>query len=96
MFEIRLLKEAELDVIDACNWYEDKQKGLGKRFVREVNSTLQRIGKAPHHFQVRFSEVFRFAPLKRFPYLIVYKILEEERTAIVNAVFHSSKDPQNF
>lgn len=96
MFEIRLLKEAEIDVFDAFNWYEEKRKGLGRRFVGEVNGILQRIRKAPYHFQVRFSEVFRFAPLKKFPYLIVYKILEEEKIVIVNAVFHSSKNPHHF
>jgi len=27
---IKLLRRAELEFIDACNWYEEQQKGLSK------------------------------------------------------------------
>lgn len=93
---IKLLKEAEKDLSVAHEWYEEKQRGLGKRLQREVGAQLNRISKNPYLFQVRFAEVFRFAPLRVFPYLIVYKINEDNHEVIVNAIFHCSRNPDVF
>jgi predicted HicB family RNase H-like nuclease len=70
VFTVKLLKEAELDVADACDWYEKQQKGLAKRFLKEVDQYIRSIKKNPNKFNIRFSGKFRFAALKIFPYLI--------------------------
>jgi len=95
-YTIKLLKEAEKDLSSACEWYEEKQLGLGKKLRLEVDAHLTRIRKNPYLFQVRFAEVFRFAPLKVFPYLVVYKIKENDKEVIVNAIFHCSRNPEIF
>jgi hypothetical protein len=33
---IKLLKRAEHELIDACDWYEKQQKGLSGKLRREV------------------------------------------------------------
>jgi len=37
---IKLLKRAELELIDACEWYEKQQKGLSAKLRAEVKDTL--------------------------------------------------------
>lgn len=95
-YTVKLLKEAEDDLSSAYEWYEERQKGLGKRLRREVGAYLKRIGRNPYLFQVRFAEIFRFAPLKVFPYLIVYKVKEDSNEVIVNAIFACNRNPDIF
>ena len=96
MYTVRLLTEAELEVTDACKWYEKKQKGLGRKFLKEFNQYIALISNNPLQFPIRFSERFRFAVLHEFPYLIVFRIEEDKKMVYVISVFHTSRNPVNF
>jgi plasmid stabilization system protein ParE len=69
---IKLLKRAELELIDACDWYEKQQKGLSTNLRKEVKSTLQSIESDPRLFSKRYDTELRFVPIRKFPYVIVY------------------------
>ncbi|RFZ95353.1 type II toxin-antitoxin system RelE/ParE family toxin [Mucilaginibacter conchicola] len=94
MYNILLLDGAIADIRDAHDWYEERQQGLGKRFQKTVFSKLDLIQQNPLLYQVRFSEVFRFAKTDIFPFLIVFEIVDQ--SIIVNAVFHTSRNPNAF
>ncbi len=96
MYTVKLLTEAELDIADACKWYEARQNGLAKRFLDEFNEYSELIAKNPLHFPVKFTERFRFAVLKRFPYFILFKVQEEEKVIYIMSVFHTSRSPINL
>jgi len=95
-YTVKLFTEAELDITEACRWYESQQKGLAKKFIDEVNHYFDLIAEEPFHFPIRFSERFRFAVLQKFPYLIVFTVQEEVRTVYINSVFHTSRNPINL
>lgn len=40
MYKVVILPPAKLDIIEAASWYDSKQKGLGKRFTKEVRSKV--------------------------------------------------------
>ncbi len=40
MFIVELLTEAEIELTSTCKWYEDKQPGLAKRFLSEIDNIL--------------------------------------------------------
>lgn len=94
MFEVELLYEAENELSDAYVWYEGQQQGLGNRLFRKVNHYLGLIKKNPYHFQVRYPEGLRAAPLKIFPYLIIYWIDESTTKVHVTSIFHTSRKPR--
>jgi hypothetical protein len=48
---------------ESYDWYEDQSSELGERFMREVDDYLEIVGKNPHHFAVKSSGKYRFAPL---------------------------------
>lgn len=96
MFIVELLTEAESELTDACQWYEDKQPGLAKRFLSEIDKYLTLISKNPFHFPLRFSERYRFASLSIFPFVIVFKIDEERQIVYVNSIFHTSRNPNKL
>jgi hypothetical protein len=70
--------------------------GLAKQFLKEIDYYLNLIGKNPFHFAVRFSDKYRFAVLKKFPYFIVFRIEESEGLIYVISIFHTSRNPVNF
>jgi toxin ParE1/3/4 len=96
MYTVKLFTEAEIEIAEACKWYENEQNGLGKKFLKEINHYLNLIGENPFQFPIRFSERYRFAVLKKFPYFIVFTIQDDLKLIYVNSVFHTSRNTINF
>ncbi len=93
---VELFDTATADLQESYDWYEERSFGLGERFIREVDEYLDIVARNPYQFQVQFSEKYRFALLKRFPFRIVYYIEEEIHQVNVTAVFHTSRNPKAF
>ena len=89
MYTIEFFRSADVDLFNAYNWYEERSSGLGERFAREVDKCLALIIN-PH----LFSERYRFALLKHFPFRIVYRIDEKHVSVYLSAIFHTSRDPK--
>jgi hypothetical protein len=96
VYTVKFLHEAEIEIADACEWYEKQQKGLGKRFINEVDQYITLIAKKPLHYNVRFVGRFRFAVLQIFPYMIAYKVDDVNKVIRVHSVFHTSRNPDQF
>ena len=95
MFKVELLFQAENELSDAYDWYQQQQYGLGDRLFNEVSHYLTLIEINPFHFPVRYTDELRTASLKIFPYLIVYWIDEIKQTVFVTSIFHTSRKPGN-
>lgn len=54
MFKVIILPAAKQDIKDAADWYNKRQKGLGKRFTTEVREKVQFITKNPLAVAVRY------------------------------------------
>jgi hypothetical protein len=61
-YKISFSERFLLDVQESKKWYNQQQKGLGKKFYAEVKASLKSISKNPY-FQVRYDEV-HCLPLK--------------------------------
>jgi len=67
-FNVRLNPKAKLDSKEAVDYYNLKQKGLGKRFYDEIKQQTKSLNKNPLP-QYRYNNV-RCLPLDKFPYMI--------------------------
>jgi len=65
------ITERELD--DAFKYYDGIYKGLGLRFIDELESSIERIKLHPTAWQ-KSSTVTHKCLLNRFPYSIIYQI----------------------
>ncbi|MGJ3235692.1 type II toxin-antitoxin system RelE/ParE family toxin [Marivirga sp.] len=74
--------EAELDILESSQWYEEKQENLGLRFLDEVEDKIRLITQNPLHYQVRYKNI-RLALLNHFPYAIHF--LVDQNSVIVLA-----------
>ena len=84
--------KAQKEIIDAWEWYEDKQQGLGDRFLKEVHNKIKSIAANPLHYPLKGK--YREAQINIFPYLIIFKVDLKNDVVLVVSVFHMSRHPQ--
>ena len=84
---------AKADLVDISKWYENQQKGLGKRFLNEMREAFDIISKNPTGFQIRYDD-YRVYFTKIFPYGIHYQYIATKSEIHIKAIFHTSRNPQ--
>jgi plasmid stabilization system protein ParE len=92
---IKLLKRAELELIDGCEWYEKQQKGLSLRFRSAIKSSLDSIALNPELYSERYNTDLRFTTVSKFPYVIVYWYDGHLDTVFITSVFHTKRKPDH-
>ncbi len=45
------------DLIDAVDWYNSKQPGLGNRFYKTIKQQTQKLSVSALHFAVKYDDV---------------------------------------
>jgi len=88
-----LRPEAELELDEAYNWYEDQEEGLGESFFEYVNRILLRIAQRPESYGIVYRDVRR-AVMNRFPYVIYYRLVSNQ--VIIISIFHGRRDPEEW
>lgn len=91
LYRFHFSERFRLDIQEARKWYNQRQKGLGKKFYTEVKSSLEAIRRTPQ-FQVRYDEI-RCLPLKTYPFMIHYQVDEGQKTVLILACIHCSLNP---
>ena len=82
--------EAELEFLEAINYYEDREHGLGYDFAIEVFNTIQNIINYPTAWPI-IEEDVRRCLVNRFPYGVIYGIEQDE--IFILAVMHLHRHP---
>lgn len=95
MYKALILPSAKQDIAKAAYWYNGKQKGLGKRFTKEIRDKVLFIQKNPKAFAIRYDHT-RCVVLAIFPFLIHYTVDDKTQIVIVIAVFHTSLNPKHW
>jgi plasmid stabilization system protein ParE len=85
--------EAEADLADARQWYETERSGLGDELIDAVSNVFARVQRAPRLYAKVFQEL-RLALVRRFPYVVVYRIDDDQITVV--AVYHTHRDPRGW
>lgn len=91
-YKVIFSPEALADLQDSIKWYNQQQKGLGKKLVVDVQQTTILIRNNPFYASLKYAS-FRVAYCKSFPYGIHYYIQEESKTVFVTSIFHFSRKP---
>ena len=93
MYKSVILPLAKEDIREAALWYNKRQNGLGKKFTAEVREKVHFIRQNPKASNIRYNSV-RTAVLNVFPFMVHFTIDEKNKTVIVSAVLHTSRDPE--
>jgi plasmid stabilization system protein ParE len=95
MYKAVILPLAKQDIKDAARWYNSKQKGLGKRFTKELREKVKFIRLNPKTIAIRYLNT-RTAILDVFPFMIHFSILEKQKKIVISAVFHTSRNDDKW
>lgn len=86
---VLLRPAADADIQATHDELEQRQAGLGDRFVARVREVLERVEAMPEMFGLVWQDV-RAARLKQFRHVIYYVVFPDR--AEVLAVIHGSRD----
>jgi len=89
-YKLVIKHEAFIDTLEAYLYYENKQHNLGEAFLLQLDFYYERILENPDHFPSK-RKPFHEAFIKRFPFIIVYEIADNN--IIVYSVFHTHQNP---
>lgn len=92
-YEIRIRREAEADLSEAFQYYEECRQGLGHDFLLCIEESLSKISKSPSHYTTVHKTVRR-AFIKRFPFGIFF--VQEDSSIIVIAIMHARRNPRSW
>ena len=93
MIPVIISSEAEADLTQAYQWYEEQVEYLGSEFLLCVEACIQSIARSPKIYQ-KIHKNIRRALVRRFPYGIFF--IEEANHIRVVAVFHARRDPATW
>ena len=93
MTKLVIRPQAMLELDSAVRGYELEVRGLGRRFKRSMKATLRIIRRHPEAYALAL-ESFRAAPVRRFPYVVLYDV--DDAGVTVFAVFHTARDADSL
>jgi len=85
---------AHFDIIEAYEWYELNKKGLGEDFINTIHNTIKQITTHPHTFSSKLNPNYREAVVKKFPFVIVYKVNDIKKDVFIASIHHAKKHPR--
>ncbi len=91
--DIIIRPEAEAEMTESYDWYENRVPGLGSDFLLSVDAIFHAIARTPQRYPVVHKNIHR-ALTRRFPFEVFF--LEEETRVVVLAVFHAKRNPKNW
>lgn len=85
--------EAEAEMADAFDWYEDRVPGLGSAFLLCVDAVFSSIVRSPQQYP-RVHKSIRRALIRRFPYSVFF--VDDDERVVVLSVFHAKRNPKRW
>ena len=87
-----IVKEcAKNEIIEIVDWYNYKQSGLGERFYLDLMIKFEKIKRNPSIYSF-YRKDFRRAVIKNFPYIVIFKVAENE--IVVYTIIYGGRDPE--
>ena len=82
--------EAYEEMVESARFYEERDEGLGTRFLDAVEDTIKRIRSFPHAGPVARADI-RERLVSGFPFTILYQF--ENDRIYIGAVMHQHRRP---
>jgi len=93
LYKVKIDQEAMLDLQEIIEWYNQQAQGLGARFLKQITSQINSLKKTPFVYANRYADV-RCMIIKKFPFMVHYKIDSDQKLIIIFAIFHTSRNPK--
>ena len=94
-WRLEIRRQAFSDIDEAASWYEEREPGLGSRFIREVTAAVDKLPDNPLIHRLRHQKLgARWCFPEHFPYRIVFRA--DKATITVVAVIHAARSDRHW
>jgi plasmid stabilization system protein ParE len=90
IYRLVIRPEAKAEVAEAAQWYDSRERGLGRSFVHALKAATAALRRNPFLYQIVLGQARRLI-LRRFPYCVIYEIQDSD--VVVLACHHEARDP---
>lgn len=87
---MRFLPPAEIELLEAVDYYERQRSGMGRRLLATVERITEKIAKLPVLGR-RVTGGYRRFAASDFPFVLVYQ--ERDTECLIVALTHTSRRP---
>jgi hypothetical protein len=84
-YKLVIKSNAQDDILEASDWYEEQKTGLGELFMVSVDDCIKLLIKNPFAF-AKIYYTIRKANTKNYPYSLYYNINEKIHEVTIIAV----------
>ena len=92
MSKLIVSERARKEILISYKWYENKQAGIGEKFTTEIYAAFSKIKLSPERFAVK-KHPYHEIPLKKFPFVIIYRLDIKTKDIFISSVFHFNRNP---
>jgi toxin ParE1/3/4 len=93
-YEIQFRKSALNEIEKALDYYLTISPSVGFSFDEDMEYAILILKQNPH-FEIKFNN-YRVLPLSKFPYIVIYTILEDIKIVDIVSIFHTSQNPKKY
>ncbi len=90
---IIFLPQAQKELAEVIDFYEQQLNRLGSLFSKELFETIDLICLYPEGWQL-ITKHTRKCPLRKFPYLILYGIIDG--VIVISSIAHQHRHPDSY
>lgn len=96
-YKISFGKKALAELEEAYLWYNEISSETSAKFYAASLARLDEVAHHPHRFgPIRQRPRYRRAKVKRFPYLLIFRIDEAKQKIFILSIFHEKRDPSRL
>jgi len=92
-YRLKINKNALLDIQESTVWYNEQLPKLGSRFQKTVKQHIEKLRYNADSYSIRYADV-RCTLIKKFPFLIHFRIDETNQVVEIFAIIHTSRHPK--
>lgn len=92
-FKVIVSPVAKANIKDGVGYYKRKASvKVAQNFIFDYKQTLKKIVLNPY-YQIYYKDV-RGIPMKKYPYLIFFRVVPEQNFILIDAVFQANQDTE--
>lgn len=92
-FSYAFHEQAQKDYEDSLTWYLERSEQAAAGFVDAVDFALAQICAYPTRWRTTYKHYHEIG-LKKYPFVIIYSINQEDKIIMIWKVFHHKRNPK--
>ena len=91
-FNYTLLEPAQEEYESSLKWYVVRGEQSAENFIKAVDVALALICNYPTRWRNKYKNFYELG-VKKYPYIIIYTIDDQNKLIIVHSIFHHKRNP---